>query len=104
MVPPNARHFVEHRLVGVTVLNHQLQREIRYDKCIRQGSERKRRQEKLRTGRRIRARHPRGPAFVCANQWNDHLHDGQRQRENECKMSKFYDHVPQYSVSEASRH
>ena len=42
--------------------------------------------------------HPAAPAFLCANQGNDHLGNGHTKGQNQGEMCKFYQHAKNFSA------
>ena len=75
------------------MLGGQQQRKIVGDKSIGEASVGQRRERKLAARRGPGQRHPGGVAFVRTDQWQHTLRERHGQRQNQCEMSEFIDHV-----------
>ncbi len=99
VVPPDARDLVDHRLGGMRVGGHQLDREIRGHEGPGQRPEGQRHQPRLPQRRRTGHGHPVRPALSGADERNDHLQRRQHEGQDHGQMAKLCGHgAPPYWV------
>ena len=92
MVAPNPRHFVQHGLEGVGVVDHQRQAEIAGDKGIGQSAKADSDQKKLGRGRRACHRHQNRIAALRPHHGQDGLQARDDKSKDQGEMAKLDNH------------
>jgi hypothetical protein len=93
VIAPRGAEPVDQRLLAVRMLGHDRDREVRGREGIHEGEERERHKRELRQRRRLGQLHPRPDTPRRAHHRQARLRQGHHQREHECVVTEFGDHV-----------